>query len=315
MDSVKNIVEELLPNDLMGKNLFHYTSADGLLGILNSQKLHSSHIFYLNDYEENLNIWKFFFAGMRDLESNELYSKNFINAIKSYFDHWNVFDKETISHELFREIKAFDYLLFVFSFSHNEDDLSQWRAYTNNTFGFCLKFNFDLNFLNSQTVFIDGPLSVNPSANSKILLRNCIYNSEEKKEIIAKLLGHAYQKFCSGISHWHNELFFDLLTLNIFFKNEKFESEKECRMAILPTEYSFVKNKQNESILDFRKGNSFLIPFIKLDLTPNIIKEIIVGPSPFPQHSLGSLKMLLMKLRKVLGPIDSKTSLIPYRYW
>jgi hypothetical protein len=269
----------------------------------------------LNDYEENLNIWKFFFARLRQLKNSKLYSKNFTQGLEEYFGHWNVFDTETISSDLFDKIKAFDYLLFVFSLSQIDDDLSQWRAYTYNTFGYSLKFNFDYNFIAAQSLFIDGNQSENPKVNCKILLRNCIYKSSQKAGIIKKLLNHTYNRFESGNRHWAQELFFNLLTLNIFFKNEKFESEKECRMAILPLEYTLVKNNQKENILEFRKGNSFLIPYIKLDLTTNILKDITIGPCAFPQHSLGSVRMLLSKLNNELGPIGIKNSLIPYRYW
>jgi hypothetical protein len=34
------------------KSLFHYTTAEGLYGILNSKRLWASHIFYLNDAME-----------------------------------------------------------------------------------------------------------------------------------------------------------------------------------------------------------------------------------------------------------------------
>jgi hypothetical protein len=49
-----------------------------------------------------------------------------------------------------------DYLLFVFSLSHIEDDLSQWRSYTHDSFGFALKLNFTESFNSAQSHFMDS---------------------------------------------------------------------------------------------------------------------------------------------------------------
>jgi hypothetical protein len=86
-------------------------------------------------------------------------------------------------------------------------------------------------------------------------------------------------------------------------------------MAVLPQEYTLVKNKQMQNVMSFRKGKSFLVPYLKMDLTTNLLKEIKIGPCAFPDHSIASVNLLLRNLDKGLGPFEASRSRKPYRYW
>jgi len=309
-----SIIEELLPNDMLGKDLYHYTTSDGLLGILKSRKLHCSHIFYLNDYEENLNAWKYYFKLVETWKHDDQKGVHFAALLKNQFEHWKIFNSETISLEAFAKFRINEFYLFVFSLSRMDDDLTQWRAYTDDSIGFGIKFNFNEGFLYDQSRFKEPRVASN-YANCKLLIRNCIYNTKEKEEIIKKLIDRTFEDYKNGKGNWPNELFFNMLSLNIFFKNDKFESEQECRVAVLPeTTILFTHDKEAGS-LHFKNGKSFLIPYIEMDLTANILKEVKIGPTPFPNHSLASISMLLKKYDNKYGPITTTLSRIPYRSW
>ena len=45
-------IDQLLENAI-GTDLYHYTSSEGLLGILQEGKIRCSHIFYLNDMDRH----------------------------------------------------------------------------------------------------------------------------------------------------------------------------------------------------------------------------------------------------------------------
>lgn len=306
-----SIVESILESPAPGQSLYHYTSTPGLLGILESRKLWCSQIYFLNDYEENLTIWKFFFDCVDKWNSLFGQSDEFKEALRNAFSHYGIFNKEAISLDVFSEFRISDYNLFVFSLSHVEDDLSQWRGYTDGAFGFSLELNLQ-EFIGNQPFYKDT--STGKDANCRILIKNCIYSDEKKVDAINGLLLYAIQKFIKGDKDWHREIFFHLLTLNIFFKNAKFENEKECRIAVLPDEYSFAKKKMNMG-LKFRVGKSFLIPYLELGLPARSISSVRVGPAPFPHHSLAALVMLQQQNKDYLKHVRFTISKVPFRNW
>ena len=197
-----NIVEQLLTGPSLEKDLYHYTSSEGLLGIIQSQTLHCSHIYFMNDYEENLNLWRHFFAYLNKWETREKDAVNFIKVVRNEFKHWAVLSKEKISLDIFEHFKIDDYLLYVLSFSHIEDDLSQWRAYTSNSFGFSLKFNFNENFISQQSSLIDSEVSANYTC--KILIKDCVYSTKEKEKILGGLMEYTFKQFKRAGQDWHN---------------------------------------------------------------------------------------------------------------
>lgn len=101
--------------------LYHYTSFDTLLHIINSQKLKFSGVTGFND-------------------ANELRSKSTIigNGIKNPFNkkRMDIINKR-----------------FVFSLSKRKDDLNQWRLYGNDGKGICLGFKLDLSKYTDSTIY------------------------------------------------------------------------------------------------------------------------------------------------------------------
>jgi hypothetical protein len=155
------------------------------------------------------------------------------------FSHYGIFDSDSISLEIFKNFQISDHKLFVFSLSRVEDDLSQWRGYTGDTYGYSIQVNLN-GFAECQKFINCGAIS---KQNCRIVIKDCIYFEDDKKRAVEGLLLTALMKFIKKERDWHRNLFFQLITLNIFFKNEKFASEKECRIAVLPEEIKFAGGK------------------------------------------------------------------------
>jgi hypothetical protein len=98
--------------------LFHYTSSDSFLAIINSQCLLATERSYLNDPQEFR--WGLS-ALQKDLDSHlaKQYSPDFVDQAKIAL----------------AEKEQDDLRLFVLSFSANPDLLSQWRAYASDGTG------------------------------------------------------------------------------------------------------------------------------------------------------------------------------------
>src|ERR1035441_6428079 len=108
--------------------LYHYTTLEGLIGILDSDSLRATHIRYMND------------------------SKEFIDALEhleGFVDQFDVSLRSSLRHFLKGAIKSFSGRLgaYIVSFTEDEaqlttqsinpgDRLSQWRAYAGSGRGF-----------------------------------------------------------------------------------------------------------------------------------------------------------------------------------
>ncbi|MBC7488320.1 MAG: DUF2971 domain-containing protein [Cytophagaceae bacterium] len=258
-----------------------------------------------------------FLQRFNKFNKEEKFIGSFKSAIDRSLSNWKDINYENITDDVFGKLNVNSYRAFVFSLSKKDDDLSQWRSYTKNALGFSIHFNFNENLILDQTKHYDPKSGQDPSLhNCRILLKECIYSDELKQEAFHSLLEHHYKKFKEESSRgfWLNELFFDILTLCLFCKNNSFEAEEECRIVV-SIMYDF---HLGENLINFKSGNSFLIPYIELDTVDTSIKGITIGPTPSAFLSMESLKILLQKTTKTnefSSPIKLRLTKIPYRSW
>src|ERR1022692_3290202 len=93
--------------------LYHYTSIEGLLSIVESGRIRASHIRYLNDSSETESLWRVLII---QLEARR-------ESAGSEEDRARLSELIRLSEGRSRLNE------FVASFSEKGDDLSQWRAY------------------------------------------------------------------------------------------------------------------------------------------------------------------------------------------
>ena len=112
--------------------LYHYTSQDGLLGIVQKREIWATNLLFLNNSME-------------------------LNYAIQMLQHAIEKMKQNLSEEEFRFIKEFGEQLddinaplsqningiYVCSFSKNGDQLSQWRGYCTDDIGFSIGFDFN----------------------------------------------------------------------------------------------------------------------------------------------------------------------------
>lgn len=129
------------------KPLYHYTSQNGLLGIIRDCKLRMTDILYLNDSSEFSHCFDLFLKNLKlDFELGQL-----LQRLKESPDY------------------------FIFSLSEREDDLSQWRGYCPSTGGFCIEFD------------PEKLSSIVEKNNKDYRLEKVLYQFNEKEEIITQI--------------------------------------------------------------------------------------------------------------------------------
>jgi len=257
--------------------LFHYTTAEGLIGIVEHHELWGSNIFYMNDRSE-------FFQGLR--------------VITDYLESKEVSKRHgTTAHELAELLKNLGQhpvggTFFVCSFSEDPDELGQWRAYCSHG-GYAIGFPF---------------ASIEPlRADKSTWLERCIYSKDKQLAIVENHLNTTGQK--------STERPIALVSEALRFKHAAFLNEKEWRLihAVrdcnddLFTRYCF--RPYNGRIVPYAKFR------LKDDATWRKVR-VVVGPCPETEmkDAVAAVRSLLGygdsdAYDKVVP------SVIPYRHW
>ena len=138
--TVRNLRSEKGPAPSL---LWHYTSGLGLLGILQSREIWSTHYTCLND-EAELNAGFKLAANLINLYEQKFQQKEHVQILLAQM-------KRLLLGEVLPELKqppfgfpesflGEHYECFVTSFSEENDDLAQWRAYGSGEGGYALGF-------------------------------------------------------------------------------------------------------------------------------------------------------------------------------
>jgi len=294
--------------------LFHYTTAAGLGGILKDKSLWATHSSCLNDEEEIFGFYDrilpLILRPILPRISDSDFEKN-ISGFKKAASLWH------------------DY--YITSFATTDDKLvskngllSQWRAYGSDG-GYAIVLD---------TAALDDVLRKEGEAYPDIPyhLGNVQYRLNDKRRTndqvtngMIENLEKAYEEFeRSGKDKGAEDLAKWLTTLSLFFKHEGFEEEKEVRLVLpqlgpgLEFEPELQSVKQHPVLSRTRNGE--IIPYVELCIQKekNVrqhlpIKRIIVGPHR-DKHDRKRAVQLLLK-QHGLSPDIVGVSDIPYRGW
>jgi len=271
--------------------LYHYTTLEGLKGILQNRSIWCGHISTLNDpselqYGKTLVISKL--DEMIDKEE-EKYLKNILKNLLLF-------------------IKAFDtqlYHTYIICFCGSDNLLSQWRSYASRAGGYNLGI-----FFYSDTKFSHN--FNNPKDQSEMMLRKIIYNLNEQEEIISKYLSNivsgsnnAMEWFRNndGIpQEWETQVAMEsvniLYDMILSFKNSAFKEENEWRLI------KVMAANHRPELIKFRENNNRVIPYLE-----TIIYENENGTLTFPLHEIRFGPMLdEISTKKVLELFINKTA-------
>lgn len=238
--------------------LYHYTSAEALVSILERGKLWASDIRYLNDsneYKEGVEIINTVFnTNINNLPTNNPQK----SRVQKIYDNAIARSKNSFT--------------FIVSFSETKDLLSQWR-------GYCPQGGYAIEF--------DVPEQKDFSTDFPI--HKCIY-SQSNKNIEANKLFDLLIKDKKNSPAAIKRL--ESITWSNFakFKNEGFHEEKEHRIV------RFVDS--DSDIIKFRTKKSLIFPYIEVPIPDNYITSIIIGPTQNPDLSRISIQTLLQNLIK-----------------
>lgn len=287
MATVKEILQCIPP-----PVLYHYTTQQGLLGIIRDKEIWASHTQYLNDVREfshALGIVKEELSAMIREASTNMVEREHLKVMEE-----SVYEgMETVN-------------VCVCSFSEQGDVLSQWRAYGGNTSGFAIGFSGT--FLREMSSEHGWLVPV-------------LYDEVQQRLLVRSLLGDALEENVKGEKFPAGRNLVEYLYRYApILKHHSFVEEREWRIITRPI------GRSNEHF-GYRPGGSMLIPYFRLPLAKEKtlgIKDIVIGPTPHPEQSKNSVAGLCLKydiceLDKLFPEqppsVTIRCSGIPYRSW
>lgn len=319
-DAVNDHISKPIPS-----TLWHYTSYAALQGIVSSKKIWATEYRFLNDREEFLHAKE---LARKLVEEEPEYTGQVFPAREMLRKAVDIaFNTGYLHEERLR--------IMVASFSEEEDQLSQWRGYADNSRG--VSIGLDLRDIRPPS-----------DIGSAVTFAPCVYTQVDK----SALLKAAFAHYRNGLQEWwdsivnaalktqgegggagpqfiqqliseheaeqrkviarcHTNLVFDLLRTAPLLKNESFSEEKEWRL-VLPLEP--IRLPTNRP-LEFRPARDTLVPYIAYPLNkpnqegPIFCNGLILGPGSHPSAAIGAN----LFLQKHGIPVLARPSNIPYR--
>jgi hypothetical protein len=248
------------------QKLFHYTSAEGILGIFGNESLWATQIQYMNDSKE--------FQHSLDIAIHLIEKK-----------------KYSASEHLIKFFEALELTLktsngartFIFSMTENPDQLSQWRGYCG---------------LGGYSIGFDLPTLQEIAKKQNFRLVKCIYDDAKKVELIEVEIEKAVQFFSqnkhrsdySKIVH-ESKFYGAMLNVGSIMKHSSFAEENEWRLIGGPFSCKLPMS-------GWRPKNGVLLPYYQIELDRDTegflpISEIYIGPCNDKKLSENALDMYL----------------------
>ena len=230
--------------------VFHYTSANGAIGILASKEMWATNVSFLNDEQEIIEV----INGAKHAIGNMIERNNYSNQ------------ELNLLNEMRKAADSAARRCYVMSFSEDEDSLLHWQAYCPNPGGYAIGF---------------------PSKHLSNLAREqgwyfvkCVYDHNEKYRIVSEIITSYIEEFRElyPSSIVHNNLVKDLswqfaqylAQIGVAVKHEAFSREAEWR--IISPQIS-----DNDTRIGFRPGFGGVVPYYRFPLItenhPNLARH------------------------------------------
>ncbi|MBN1449700.1 MAG: DUF2971 domain-containing protein [Anaerolineales bacterium] len=279
VDAVPMTENNSIINELFGimppDSLFHYTSSAGLAGIMESGKIWTSKITYLNDNSE--------------LQLAVDYIKNEIELQEKGIGTTRTKEELELMSRSLAYIETVN--VSVASFTEMGNQLSQWRGYCQIGNGYSLSFN-------------GAKLRQKVHEKDGFHLLPCIYTEKDHKRLAKELVDHYPTQELRELKKSFSDA---VLFYAPLIKSESFKEEKEWRLITPPLSYLDASFRQGaHSLIPYWE--------FEIDLE-NTIEKIIVGPTPEPKLASLAVHGLAIKkgLVRLLKDSCITHSEIPFR--
>lgn len=282
---------DVSPNPGRG-TAYHYTSPEGLLGIISNKYIFATDLLYLNDAAEG--------SYALDL---------LLSVLTEDFP-----DRKVLYEGVKKEIEGLakqapnKYYTYVISFSRGDDLLNMWNYYTkgNSVEGYNIGFNIT-KLAQSLKIKIDECEGTKKSTKEADCLKvhhgAVIYGKRQQMEKIREIVHlfvDPFEESETSASYGEGVLFYLIVRkiyyLGLFYKAPEYKSEKEYRFVFMPGAIGKNDDWQSRGIPykeEYRNVNGVLIPYQKCTFSPDSVVSIMCAPTNDFNRTEASLRRLL----------------------
>ena len=344
IDVLREMARHALNSKNLPETLFHYTTQDGLQGIIESSTFYFSAMHMLNDASEVSYMWNLLQEQKKLLINETGKDYTYREFVKGFYRYA---ENEVLCKEVFLNHNMPDFLnIYSVSFSVNGDSLHQWQGYTKSDGVECNISFYESELRKSFSEKIKDLARNNSEFMSEMERRNrkiedycplffhgsMIYKEAKQVNAVKRLFVEFwkfYQREDNRIvfeigqkkgimndldydSFIYLHLFQGLMILMVFIKNPAFYQEEEYRIALF--DYVDVHDENQFPKLlkvEHRSKNGIDIPFVKIPYDIKIIKKVIVSPLDGDTESINHIEHILSS--NGIHP-SIECSKIPLRY-
>lgn len=242
--------------ETMHETLYHYTSVDSLMGMVESNRLWMSKGTFLNDSSELVYILDVVRSVSRTIGEEQAGSRL-----------WQLCRQELdqAMDQFIQKINESNFDVYFFSLAYTQDSLALWYNYANGD-------GYNIGFSAKQLLKNIG----NPAATPHMLSGFVAYDRKRQEEFLIHLLKKTFRQIegtaIEEVERVLPEYFFEVIaTCAIFFKEPAFKSEEEYRLACFP--------RKGEEEVQFRARNGVIIPYIAMEYQGKLpISHVTIGP-------------------------------------
>ncbi|MDI3204993.1 hypothetical protein [Pseudomonas shahriarae] len=275
-------------------NIYHYTSASSLIGMLTHSEFWATDITFLNDHQEHIHGFR---AALDYIEETSKSVINpYANEVKGFY---SVMSKVIEPNVMGRDT-------YVVSFAKDRDSISHWFSYCEKNQGYCVCFDegdfFDegekLELSSGYALrFEDVTYDVSQfnSRLDKILSRDVILATIIKNmggEGRSSIIDEAREQ--NGMIRQVEQIFNEIIFSTSSFKFDGFRHEVERRLVLSSKKGRFDNSYDYMSTgVRFRERGGVIFPYVPVRFNRKSIREIIIGPSgDFEIRKAGLQKLL-----------------------
>lgn len=269
-----------------GEVVYHYTSPEGLLGILESRKLWFTECSVLNDRSEG----QYIFQKTKELLLKGQYNEHYIDFVLKALDN-----KPTSK-------------CFICSFSRSDDCLPLWRNYTKSSNYAGYNIAFSVKALKNALAKYFMPF------NPHVMIWVTVYDNNYLEDIINATLKKYYKIWLNKRDKFGLGTFLlaDLRIFRFQCKHYSYSAENEVRCIIQISGDDFdTLLRGKEEIIKFRNVNGLIAPYVEIPINIHEIKRVTL--SPYIQDII-AMEQVNLLCKKHGIDCEIKTSNIPVRY-
>jgi hypothetical protein len=245
--------------------LYHYTTQEALLGILNSRVLFATKIRHFDDANELIGPLRI----VLDILAQKLKEPELIDG-----------HRETLQDTQWAIEQSLNVNIPVVSFTAQADSVYFWREHADGGCGYAM--GFDLKKLRQAAY--------------PFVLRQCEYaDAEGMRERMRRLIDIEFE---GASSQERQPLWFRLMKMVMTMKDERFAIEDEWRLVPYSSHWRDLLDCNCTYLTcNVRLGKRGLVSYWRLPIDLPTITQIVVGPKLVPELAMHEVRELIQRSR------------------